>query len=44
MSTIPIETERLRIRHFTADYFPAVHAYTGDAEVMAFLPEGVMTE
>ena len=44
MSTLPIETERLRIRHFTADDWPAVHAYTSDASVMTYVPEGVMTE
>ena len=44
MSTLPIETERLRIRHFTPDDWHAVHAYTGDASVMTFLPEDVMTE
>ena len=44
MSTLPIETERLRIRHFTPDDWHAVHAYTSDAGVMTYLPEGVMTE
>jgi [ribosomal protein S5]-alanine N-acetyltransferase len=44
VSPIPIETERLRIRHFTPDDWPAVHAYTSDAGVMTYLPEGVMTE
>jgi RimJ/RimL family protein N-acetyltransferase len=44
VSTLPIETERLRIRLFTADDWPAVHAYTSDAGVMHYVPEGVMTE
>ena len=44
MSTLPIDTERLRIRHFTADDWQAVHAYTSNPEVMTFLPEGVMME
>ena len=44
MSTLPIETERLRIRHFTAEDWQAVHAYTSDPGVMTYLPEGVMTE
>jgi ribosomal-protein-alanine N-acetyltransferase len=44
VSTMPIETERLRIRPFTPDDWHAVHVYTGDADVMTFLPEGVMTE
>jgi [ribosomal protein S5]-alanine N-acetyltransferase len=41
---MPIETERLRIRPFTPDDWHAVHTYTGDADVMTYLPEGVMTE
>jgi RimJ/RimL family protein N-acetyltransferase len=44
VSTIPIETERLRIRHFTPEDWHAVHAYTSDAGVMTYVPEGVMTE
>jgi [ribosomal protein S5]-alanine N-acetyltransferase len=44
VSTLPIETERLRIRHFTADDWHAVHAYTSDARVMTYVPEGAMTE
>ena len=44
MSTLPIETERLRIRHFTADDWQAVHAYTSDPVVMTHVPEGAMTE
>jgi RimJ/RimL family protein N-acetyltransferase len=44
VSTLPIETERLRIRHFTADDWRAVHAYTRDAGVMTYVPKGVMTE
>jgi RimJ/RimL family protein N-acetyltransferase len=44
VSTLPIETERLRVRHFTADDWHAVHAYTSDESVMTYVPEGVMTE
>ncbi len=44
MSALTIETERLRIRHFTTDDWKAVHAYTSDAGVMTYVPEGVMTE
>ena len=44
MSALPIETERLRVRHFTADDWEAVHSYTSDAGVMTYVPEGVMTE
>ena len=44
MSPVPIETERLRIRHFTTDDWQAVHAYTSDPSVMTYVPEGVMTE
>jgi [ribosomal protein S5]-alanine N-acetyltransferase len=44
VSTLPIETERLRIRHFTADDWQAVHVYTSDPVVMTHVPEGTMTE
>ena len=44
MATLPIETERLRIRHFTMDDWPAVHAYSSNASVMTHVPEGAMTE
>ena len=44
MSTRPIETERLQIRDFTPEDWQAVHAYTGDAGVMTYIPEGKMTE
>ncbi len=44
MSTIPIETERLRVRLFREDDWQAVHAYTSDPSVMTYVPEGVMTE
>ena len=44
MSALPIETERLRIRHFTTDDWEAVHAYTTNPGVMTYVPEGVMTE
>lgn len=38
----PIETARLRIRPFTLDDWPAVHAYTSDPVVMLYMDEGVM--
>jgi RimJ/RimL family protein N-acetyltransferase len=44
VSTLSIETERLRIRHVTADDWQAIHAYTSDPGVMTYLPEDVMTE
>ncbi|MGH2617335.1 MAG: GNAT family N-acetyltransferase [Thermomicrobiales bacterium] len=44
MLTEPIETDRLRIRRFARDDWQAVHAYTADAGVMTYRPEGVMTE
>jgi [ribosomal protein S5]-alanine N-acetyltransferase len=44
VSPVPIETERLRIRHFTTADWQAVHAYTSDPSVMTYVPEGVMTE
>jgi [ribosomal protein S5]-alanine N-acetyltransferase len=44
VSTLSIETERLRIRLLTADDWQAVHSYTSDPGVMAYLSEGVMTE
>jgi [ribosomal protein S5]-alanine N-acetyltransferase len=42
--TNPIQTERLLIRPFRLSDWPAVHTYTSDAEVMAFVPEGQMTK
>jgi [ribosomal protein S5]-alanine N-acetyltransferase len=44
VSPVLIETERLRIRHFTTADWQAVHAYTSDPSVMTYVPEGVMTE
>ncbi len=44
MLAVPVETERLRIRRFTRDDWQAVYAYTSDAAVMTYLPEGQMTE
>ena len=44
MSTLPIDTERLRIRHFSGDDWQAVHAFTSDPGVMTHVPDGVMTE
>lgn len=44
MLTTPSETERLRIRPLVPGDWQAVHAYTSDAGVMTYLPEGQMTE
>jgi hypothetical protein len=44
VATLPIETERPRLRHLAEDDWHAVHAYTGDTRVMTFLPEGVIME
>ena len=44
MSFVPIETDRLRIRPFAPDDWPAVHAYASDPAVMAYIPGGAMTE
>jgi ribosomal-protein-alanine N-acetyltransferase len=44
MSTFPIETQRLRIRPFVMEDWPAVHAYTSDAATMTYIDDGVMTE
>lgn len=44
MITQPIETERLRIRPFQDEDWAAVYAYTSNPAVMAYIPEGVMTE
>jgi len=40
----PIETERLSIRRFDPQDWQAVYAYTSDATVMSFIPEGQFTE
>ena len=39
-----ITTERLFIRKFTFDDWQSVHAYTSDANVMKYIPEGVFSE
>jgi [ribosomal protein S5]-alanine N-acetyltransferase len=44
MQIQPIETERLYIRHFELQDWEAVYAYTADATVMSFIPEGQFTE
>jgi ribosomal-protein-alanine N-acetyltransferase len=44
VSTLPIETERRRIRLLTEDDWHSVHAYSSDPGVMTYLPEEVMTE
>jgi ribosomal-protein-alanine N-acetyltransferase len=41
--TIHIETERLLIRPFTLADLPAFHAMVSHPEVMAFLPEDIMS-
>ena len=40
----PIEIERFSIRHFDPQDWQAVYAYTSDATVMSFIPEGQFTE
>jgi RimJ/RimL family protein N-acetyltransferase len=40
----PLETERLRVRQLEADDWAAVHAYASDPAVMAYIPDGAMTE
>ena len=44
MDFAPLETGHLRIRRFVADDWPAVFAYTSDAETMTYIPEGRQTE
>lgn len=39
-----IETHRLRLRRFRPDDWRAIHAYTANPAVMAFIPEGRQTE
>jgi RimJ/RimL family protein N-acetyltransferase len=43
MTIANIETQRLRIRAFRRDDWPAVHDYTSDPAVMMYLPEGPFT-
>lgn len=40
----PIATKRLLIRPFQDDDWTALYAYTSNPAVMAYIPEGVMTE
>ncbi len=40
----PIETPRLLVRQFEGDDWRDVHAYAADADVMAYLPGGPLTE
>lgn len=40
----PLETNRLFIRQFQPNDWPAVYAYTADALVTTYLPEGMFTE
>ena len=39
---LPIETERLLLRAFTADDVPSMLDVYGDAEVMRYIPGGVL--
>lgn len=39
--TLP--TARLLIRQFVPHDWPALHAYTGDAAVMTYMAEGVLS-
>ena len=38
-----LETNRLNVRPFMMDDLPATHAYTSDAAIMKYIPEGQMT-
>lgn len=40
----PIETRRLAIRQFRPGDWKAVYEYMSDPEVVAYLPEGRLTE
>jgi ribosomal-protein-alanine N-acetyltransferase len=40
----PIETQRLAIRQFRPDDWKAIYEYMSDLEVIAYLPEGQLTE
>ena len=40
----PIETQRLVIRPFQPDDWPAVYAYMSDLAVITYLPEGQFSE
>ena len=44
MLETPIETARLRIRRFAPADWAAVYAYASDSAVMAWIPDGPMTE
>lgn len=39
-----LHTRRLTIRHFIATDWPAVHSYTANPSVMAYIPEGTFSE
>jgi RimJ/RimL family protein N-acetyltransferase len=39
-----IETARLRIRQFDKQDWPAVYAYTSNADLMTYIPEGPMSQ
>jgi RimJ/RimL family protein N-acetyltransferase len=43
MITTPIVTERLQVRRFTEQDWPAVHAYTAQPTVMRYMAKSVMT-
>lgn len=44
MAFSPIDTQRLRIRSFVQEDWPAVDAYMADAAVTHYLEEGLLTE
>ena len=44
MDNGPLETQRLLIRRLVPEDWVAIHAYTSDARVMTYIPEGRQTE
>jgi [ribosomal protein S5]-alanine N-acetyltransferase len=44
MTLLAIETDRLRIRAFAPDDWPAVLSYASDPATMTYIPEGPMSE
>ena len=44
MQIRPIETQRLYLRQFEVQDWPAIHTYTADAVVMRFIGEGQLSE
>ncbi len=43
-NSLPLQTERLRLRELEASDFDAVHAYTSDPFVVRFMPWGSNSE